>query len=224
MNSFTDFLDCVFVICSNALPFRFFAEFEMGQGKYHDAREILYHGARTASESPDGGFGNHGGAAELYNTWAVCEWHLENLSRAEVLFDHALRLVGAGEDGTALRSYILYSIALLEYQRGEHHLAQHCVCLCLKENAMPGGNSMVWNLWSMLAEEMGDNQLAEQCKEQSLFAESKMLIAEYCTSSATELTKAAMSKMMRKDPWHHRLFDLEAPKSTTPSVALPDIF
>ncbi len=81
-----------------------------------------------------GGLGNRRGLAELFHPWALCEWHLNCLTRAGVLFDHALRWTEAGEDGSTLRSFILYSIARLEYYRGELHLAQHCVGLCLKEN------------------------------------------------------------------------------------------
>jgi tetratricopeptide (TPR) repeat protein len=207
----------------NALPYRYYGEFEMRQGRFKDARRILFMGARAVSESPDGGSGESSDAAELYNTWAICEWHLNNLPRAEVLFDHALRLVTAGEEGAALRSYILYAIARLELQRGEHHLAQHCLCLCLKEDAMPGGNARVWSLWSQLAKEMGDGYLADQCEGQVQLAEKKLVEAEF--ASATTMTKADMAKMMRKDPWHHKVFDMDSTDSKIPSfstLSLPD--
>lgn len=200
---------CVFILPRNALPYRYYAAFEMAQGKFSDAREILFLGARAISDSPDGGLGNQCDAAELYATWAICEWHLNNLSRAEVLFDHALRLVTAGERGATLRSYIFYTIALLEYQRGEHHLAQHFICLCLKENSMPDGNEKVWDFWSDLASEMGDSNLAEQCEEYSLASELKIDQAGNDVS-ATAMTKESMAKMMRKDPWHHKIFGMGA--------------
>lgn len=196
----------------------------MSHGRYSDARKILYLGARAMADSPDGGLGNHCGVAELFTAWAVCEWYLDNLSRAEVLFDHALRLTSPGDEGSALRSYILYSIALLEYNRGEHHLAQHCISLCLKENAMPGGNSKVWSLWAKLAREKGDDRLAQQCAEQCIIAEEKGEGGGAQCASLTAMTKADMKRMMRKDPWHYKIFDLESTQlSDTPFswVSLP---
>lgn len=187
------------------------------------------------SDSPDGGLGNHGGMAELFNAWAVCEWHLNNLSRAEVLFDHALRLVGPGEEGSALRSYILYSIALLEYERGEYHLAQHCICLCLKENMMPGGNAKVWDLWARLAQGMGDRQLAQQCYKQSSISDRRgeasgstrgSMMSALNDPDLSAVAKTDVRKMMRKDPWHYAIFDLEASEDADDSYfrgpALPE--
>jgi len=203
----------------HARPHRIFAESEMKHGSYSAARKILFHAARTLSDAPDGGLGNQSEMAQLFNTWAVCEWHLGNLPRAEVLFDHALRLVGSGDDGSALRSYILYSIARLEYDLGELHLAQHCICLCLKENTMPGGYSKVWDLWARVAEDMGDDHLAEQCAEQSSTAEE-----DNAGGAGSVLGKVNVQRQMRKDPWHYKIFNLEKPESTislTGSAPLP---
>ncbi|CAB9522141.1 tetratricopeptide repeat [Seminavis robusta] len=214
----------------HADPYRLYAEFEMSQGMYEEARKILYHGALVISDSSDGGMGNQRGMAELYHTWAVCEWYLNNLSRAEVLFDHALRLTKAGEEGSSLRSSILYSIAQLEYEVGEYHLAQHCVCLCLKENALPGGNARVWELWAKVAEELGDEDLSEKCWEQASLVETavddfdatslSVLRALSDPGSAT-MKEADMQKLMRKDPWHYRIVDVERKRSKLFGVTLP---
>ena len=120
------------------------------------------------SDSSDGDLGNKSGMAEqLHHMWAVCEWYLGNLSRAKVLFDHALRLTDSGEDGSKLRLFILYSIARLEYYCCKYQLAQQCIGLCLKENLMPRGNSKVWELWADVASALGNDELVRQCKEQA---------------------------------------------------------
>jgi hypothetical protein len=120
------------------------------------------------SQSSDGALGgNRRGLAELFHTWAVCEWRLGNMGRAEVLFDHALRVTEAGDEGSPLRAFVLHSIARLEYHRGEHHLAQHCIGLCLKENLMPDGNAQVWELWTHVASDMGNENLAQDCRKEA---------------------------------------------------------
>ena len=157
------FLQCL----RNPEPYRIYAQLEMSLGNFGLARKILFRGAQAVSQSADGGLGSRIGLAELFHTWALCEWHLGNLPRSEVLFDHALRLTDAGEEGSRLRSFILYSIARLEYCRGEYHLAQHCVGLCLKENMMPGGNTEAWRLWAKISEKMGNSVLQGECTEQA---------------------------------------------------------
>jgi hypothetical protein len=178
----------------------------MYQGNYVQARSILYKGAQANSHSSDGGLGNRRGLAEIFHTWAVCEWHLGNVVRAEALFDHSLRLTEAGEEGAIMRSFILHSIARLEYSRGELTLAQHCIGLCLKENVMPGGNAKVWELWAMVAADMGDDALEEECMVQVDKAQRE----EYDDDSAgisPLLSKGPqMQQLMRSEPWHHKLF------------------
>jgi hypothetical protein len=126
--------------------------------------------------------------------------------RAEALFDHSLRLTEAGEEGAIMRSFILHSIARLEYSRGELTLAQHCIGLCLKENVMPGGNAKVWELWAMVAADMGDDALEEECMVQV----DKAQRDEYDDDSAgisPLLSKGPqMQQLMRSEPWHHKLF------------------
>ena len=172
-------------------------------GNHVQARSILYKGAQANSHSSDGGLGNRRGLAELFHTWAVCEWHLGNVVRAEALFDHSLRLTEAGEEGAIMRSFILHSIARLEYSRGELTLAQHCIGLCLKENVMPGGNAQVWELWAMVAADMGKDALKEECMVQVDKAQRQ----EHDNGPTGLLSKGPqMQQLMRRDPWHHKLF------------------
>jgi len=215
--------------CRHADPYRIFARIEMSLGNFADARSILYRGARATSLSSDGGLGNRIGMAELYYTWAVCEWHLDNLSRSEVLFDHALRLTSSGADGSVLRSYILYAIARLELDRGEYLLAQHCVCLCLKENSLPGGSAKVWKLWAEIASDLGDVGLVQQCKEQASRAEvqeeraanaSLSMLMAIKNADGPVMNGADVQNMMRKDPWHYRIFDRESSSASNGVVGI----
>lgn len=178
------------------------------------------------SDFSDGNHGNSKGLAELFHTWAVCEWFLNNLPRAEVLFDHALRLTNLGNEGSKLRSLILYSIARLEYGREEYHLAQHCICLCLKEDTMPGGSSMLWDLWAEVASDMRNMNLAGLCEDQAAEARAReesadadglpmlLAIGNFAASGGLSNMKGpAMESVMRKDPWHYKLFDVESTTS-----------
>ena len=176
----------------------------MTLGNYGQARKILFRGAQAASQSADGGLGNQEGLARLFHTWAICEWHLGNLPRAEVLFDHALRLTDSGEDGSELRSFILYSIARLEYYRGELHLAQHCVGLCMKENQMPGGKSKVWRLWADIANSMGNSSLENICLKQASNTEEEDEDGLSCLKGNIH------QYSLRRDPWQVKLFGLES--------------
>jgi tetratricopeptide (TPR) repeat protein len=189
---------------SHADPYRQFAVFEMSRGNYAQARNILFRGAQALSQSSDGGLGNGRGLAQLYVAWAVAEWRLENISRTEVLFDHALRLTEAGEGGAEMRSYILHAMAFLEYQeRGNFYLAQHCIGLCLKENRYPGGNAQVWKLWADIAHDMGSERLEENCLDE---AEKCKAQKKDPASSSEEILKAfQMESRMRRDPWHDKL-------------------
>jgi len=214
----------------HADPYRIFAEFEISLGNYAEARKILYRGSMALSQASDGGLGNRYGLAELFHTWAVCEWHLEELSRAEVLFDHALRMTNAGEEGSKLRSFILYSIARLEYYRGEYLLAQHCIGLCLKENLMPGGNSKIWDLWANVADKMGNADLSRECQEQAALAKShedengptglSRLLSS--SSGLSRMKGPDMENLMRRDPWHHKLFGSMTKSSFFHGVQFPD--
>lgn len=215
----------------HASPYRLAAEFEMSLGKYTATRKILYRGAMIMTQVSDGSSGNHNGLAELFHTWAVCEWHLDDTSRAEVLFDHALRMTDGGQDGSRLRSYILYSIARLEQSKGEHVLAQHCIGLCLKENLMPGGNSKIWDLWADVAAAMGNRRLQQECLDQAANARShedengpkglaRLLVAAG-NGGLARLKGVDMQGLLRRDPWHHKIFGTDQPSSFFHGVRLP---
>lgn len=200
----------------HADPYRLYAEYEMSFGNYKEARKILFRGAQAMSSSSDGGLGYRTSLPELYHTWAVCEWHLGDLSRAEVLFDDAMRLVESGDDGAKLRSFILYSVANLEYFRGEYELAQHFIGLSLKNNAMPGGNSKVWELWADVASAMRNEDLVRQCKEQAAALKREErdngvgglshILGQAKPNGLSKMVGASSQMLMRRDPWHDKIF------------------
>jgi len=225
-------------------PYRLYAEFEMSRGNFVGARSILYRGAQALSESRDGGMAQSEGLAHLYHTWALCEWHLGvNLDRVEVLFDHALRLTDAGQNGSEIRSLILYSVARFLYDaRKEYVLAQHCVCLSLKENFLPGGNSQIWHLWADIAVAMGNDGLAQKCVDQAekLSKEetdigaasdlSRLLGLRNIDSGDEEdaapaslpmITGPAMQRMLRREPWHHKLAGASSKSKSSWYVGVP---
>jgi len=257
-------LSCIKSFKRHADPYRIYAEFEMSLGHYQEAKEILYRGAQAMSVSSDGGLGgNRRGMAQLYHTWAVCEWYLDNLPRAEVLLDHALRLIptSGGSSGkqqqqqqssssnNKIRSFILFTIAQLEYYRDEYEVAQHCIALCLKENVMPGGNSKIWLLWADIAEAMGNMKLHDQCMKQADMLKqdednggveslSRLLLdikrRPTSSTSAAVASKAASTNgsssstgtediqhLMRRDPWAHKIFGSTNLMEGFESVKLP---
>lgn len=166
---------CHRVGSKSAEPYRLFAEFEMKRKNFLEAQSILSKGAQSAigddsslvNNKDNAVGGGNSGLARLFHTWGVCEYHLGAYSRAEKLFDNALRVTGSEEGDSAMRSLVLYSMARLEYSREEYLLAQHCIALSLKENLLPGGNYLTWKLWSQIAEKMGNEELATRCKEQA---------------------------------------------------------
>ncbi len=203
----------------HADPYREYANFEMKLGNYEKARKILFRGSQAVAQSSDGGLANCRGLAQLFVTWAVCEWHLGNTPRSEVLFDHALRLTDSGDDGSELRAFILYSMARLEYfERTEVYLAQHCIGLCLKENSFPGGNAPVWELWAEIAREIEDFSLEKQCLEQvakckssggggTRFGAGGQTIMQFLKTSNVE-------QYMRQDPWTEKLHAVRGTMAT----------
>jgi len=202
----------------DAEPYREYASFEMSLGEYDQARKILFRGAQAVARSPDGGTGkrNQRELAKLYVTWAVCEWHLRNIPRVEVLFDHALRLTEVGnKEGSELRSFLLFCIAQLEFfEREELHLAQNCIGLCLKENALPGGNAPVWNLWAKIASGLKDSHLEEKCLNEAKQCEDRLegLKEDEDGEGSSALDTMNMLKgsqniqnLMRQKPWFDKL-------------------
>jgi tetratricopeptide (TPR) repeat protein len=216
-------------------PCRLYAQLEMSLGNFEQARKILFRGAVAMSElSGNGGGGgssssssgsgrqrhcssSQDGLAELYHTWGVCEWHLDNLPRAQNLFDHALRMTSddltsrrrggtissggsTGSDSSKLRSLILYSMARLHNYRGDHLLAQHCIALALNEcTTVP----RIWDLWALVADKMGNVALSEKCQEQADLARAKLESQENEQHQPPE----DMRPLMRRDPWYHKIFE-----------------
>lgn len=204
----------------SAEPYQSFAEYEMKKKNYDESQAILIQGAQALSNVDnldacvDVG---KSGLARLFHTLGVCEYHLGNPSRAEQLFDNALRLTGSKEDAT-MRSLILYSMARLEYSRGEYLLAQHCIALSLHENLLPGGNSLTWKLWYQIAEKMHNHHLATRCKEQALLRYEEERggtisgLSRLLGSSngrLSERTGSAIKEMFRKTPWHGKVSPTE---------------
>lgn len=206
-------LACDKVGSSDAEPYRLYAEFEMSLDNHSRARSILYLGAQSLSESADGAIGESSGFALLFHSWAVCEWTLGNLDRAEVLFDHALRLTASGETGSEIRSLIMLSIArFLYHARQDYSLGQHCVCLSLTESTMPGGSSSIWLLWGDIANAMNNQYLYKQCLDQA----EKVSIEEEESCDISRLLEVmptvsgiAMNNLLRKSPWHQKIFQTQ---------------
>jgi len=201
---------------SNAEPYRLYAEFEMSLDNHHRARSILFLGAQSLSQSPDGAMGNSDEFSKLYHTWGVCEWHLENLDRAEILFDHALRLTDSGEGGSEIRTLVLYSIArFLFHAREDYILTQHCVCLSLTETAVPGfvGRSRIWSLWADVAMAMDNERLSQHCTyqankvqtEEETLAHSCMLDVNMPSNGMPTVAGPAIHQLLRRAPWHHKI-------------------
>jgi len=201
----------------DAEPYREYALFEMSLGEYEQARKILFRGAQAVARSSDGGTEkrNQLELARLYVTWAVCEWHLQNIPRVEVLFDHALRLTEVGSDeGSELRTFILFCIAQLEYyEREELHLAQNCIGLCLKENSLPGGNAPVWNLWAKIARGLKNSHLEDECLNEAKRCKMELEnLKEEDQQGSSALDTMNMLKgseniqnLMRQKPWFDKL-------------------
>ena len=98
---------------------------------YFRARSILYLGAQSLSESSGKASGNKNDFAKLFHTWAVCEWHLSNVVRSELLFDHALRLTESGDEGSEIRSSILFSLCAFYSMVEEKITLLNTVSVCL---------------------------------------------------------------------------------------------
>ncbi|KAL7537561.1 hypothetical protein ACHAWF_005808 [Thalassiosira exigua] len=209
----------------SAEPYRLFAEFEMRRKNFVKAQSVLVRGAKAVAESlsdesneAEGSDGNSR-LAGLFHTWGVCGFHLGSQLRSEQLFEDALRVTGSGEGDSAMRSLVLYSMARLEFARGENLLAQHCIGLSMKENLLPGGNSLIWKLWSEIAEKMENDQLVRRCKEQALLrweeerggtaSDLSRLLGERGAQASDgrlpERTGSVMKDMFRNTPWHSKV-------------------
>ncbi len=178
------------------------------------ARSILFNGVQSFSESSDGSLHNTN-LSRLYHTWAICEWHLGNLGRAEVLFDHSLRVTHAGAEGAEMRSLTLFSIArFLFHAREDYSLAQHCISLSLTENTRSYSS---WILWAKIAEKSGNEALATSCKQEA----EKIQDAEKQT--LTGMNNGAINPMLRRAPWHHKIFKMKEQKTWYDISSFPDV-
>lgn len=207
--------DTQFFESRNADPYRIAAELEVSLSNYYDARKILFLGARAITQQNRTSLGDENGLSHLLHTWAICEWHVGNLDRAQDLFDHALRLSRGKE--TPLRSFILYSIARLKHYKGEQHLAQHYVGLALMDNCMPGGNAKLWAFWAKVADEMEDSKLKEECLQQA-GGNGGVTMQEEDVAYLLNSSKAPAGNLfphvpvekclIRRDPWKLKLFGM----------------
>lgn len=222
-------------------PYRLYAQFEMNLSNYTSARRILYTGARILTGAVKGSKRVDLGLAELLHTWALCEWHLGDLGRAESLLDHSLRMIDETRQGDELRSYILYSLARLEYSRDEMILSQHCIALCLKENSMPGGNGPVFDLWELVATNRGDEAIAAECRSLSEKCRmdeennhttnvSRLLSMKRSGTDAIDVSMLVassgndMEQLTRREPWHYKIFGAgRKPSNFYNAVRFPDL-
>jgi len=198
------------VACSQSLgqhgdPYRLHAEYEMSRGDYEKSQRILFRGAVALSQNVGAGLGGCSGMIQLYYVWAVCEWHLENLSRAKAIFDQALQLIAPGQEGSSDRSLIYFALAKLHKQHDRPLLSQHFIGLCVKENSLPGGAiSEVWDLWAQVASLTGNDRLRGECET----------LAEKCWRQENEPSlkeggssrRIKMEHKTRRDPWYIQIF------------------
>jgi len=202
---------------SDAEPYRLYAEFEMSLGNYSRARSILFLGAQSISEFSDGSTGNEN-LSRLFHTWAVCEWHLGNLDRSEVLFDHSLRLTDAGNSGSETRSLIFFSIARFLFQaRKDYSLAQHCVSLSLVENPT---SRKSWLLWAQIAREMGNQKLAMDCEDE---ARKLKWDNSHNSNVVGTVNNQTMNQMLRRAPWEHKIYSICNPESWYEKLSFPQM-
>ena len=206
----------IFVTGRHADPFRISAEMEMSMSNFVGARGILRLGAQAllshsqstanVNDTDDGR-----GLPLLIHTWAICEWHLGNLDRAEALFAKALQLSARTPCAGGIRSFILYSIARFKHYRGELHLAQHCVGLIMKENFFPGGLAKVWALWAEIARDMNNSRLEEECLTKAALARKchdteNALDSLFESRPGSERLKSGSENILSRDPWSIKLF------------------
>lgn len=195
----------------SSVPYRVYAEFEMSKKNYLRAREILFLGAQVSSDhSNDDLEGYHKyDLPLLFHSWAICEWHLGNFDRVEILFDHGLRLTDSGSKGSNIRSLILQSVArFLFHSRRDYTLAQHCVCLALSERLRPGGTSQIWYLWAKIARAMGNHALEDDCTNQARSLKGEIdepfAFMSLLDEASTDNRYFAGNGILRQTPWRKR--------------------
>ena len=133
----------------------------------------------------------------MYHAWAVCEWHLGNPDRAQVLLDQALRLTTATSslEDRRTRALLFFSMAQLEDYKGQRPLlVQHFIGLALQENALPlKRRPGLWKLWAKVARDMGNESLRQECLGQADEAERALEVSDP--------TKPRDPHWMKQDPW-----------------------
>jgi tetratricopeptide (TPR) repeat protein len=213
-------LACDKASCNSADPYRLYAEFEMRSGNYKRARSIFYLGAQSLSEAKDGAIPLDQSFSRLFLSWAVCEWHLGNWERAEVIFDHALRLTEESDEGLELRSLLLFSIArFLYHARKDYPLAQHCICLCLKDNRPFNHKVNVWYLWSRVAEAMNNKSVSDSClREVDILEKEKRKL-----NDLPQLNSKDMQQLLRRAPWDSKTVMGTSETSWYDSIRFPDM-
>jgi len=203
--------------CNSADPYRLYAEFEMRIGNYKRARSIFYLGAQSLSESKDGAVSLNQNFARLFMAWAICEWHLGNFDRTEVLFDHALRLTDDTGEGLELRSLLLFSIArFLYHARHDYPIAQHCICLCLKDKSSFNHKVDVWNLWSKVAQAMNNHSVSESCLREARTEETIL-------KDIPQLNSKNIQQLLRRSPWDSKTVMGTSESSWYEGIRFPDI-
>jgi tetratricopeptide (TPR) repeat protein len=128
-------------------------------------------------------------SASWWHMRGVAHWHLNNHQEARESFGQALL---NAKDDKSLAADIYSTKARLEYAQGACILAQHYVCLSLAHNK---NCKAAWELWYHLSSD--DYEMRHKCWKQ------------YQQDDLQSMKK----HMMRKDPWHTRLFGL-TPKTT----------
>jgi tetratricopeptide (TPR) repeat protein len=201
---------CAQAGAAHADPYRLFAEFEYSNRNFLEARRILYSGVVALTQS-DAHEEHPPGLVELFLAWGVCEWQLNNLFHAQKLLQHALHLSAPPSGVSRLRALILFVLARFEHFRGEHQRAQHFIGLSLTEHGLPGGQAQVWDLWALVAHEMGASKLALQCQEQS--ARTRYQGDQSLGTGAVDFIGTMNGLqgpdgplLLRRDPWHYRIF------------------
>jgi hypothetical protein len=92
----------------------------------------------------------------------------------------------------------------------------------LKENLMPGGNAVAWELWAEIAKGMENPVLGKECRVQTERArreqeDGQLLRLSPIGSSASErpsMKGSDVEHLMRREPWQYKLFGSSGKRSS----------
>jgi hypothetical protein len=90
----------------------------------------------------------------------------------------------------------------------------------LKENLMPGGNAVAWELWAEIANGMENPLLEKECRVQAERAreqEDGQLLRLSPIASASErpsMKRSDVEHLMRREPWQYKLFGSSGKRSS----------